>query len=94
MPLIKEFSPYGWASADDPPMLHVYGGQEDVIPPKDDSNATHHPKFGEYLHRRLKALGVASWYWADNVKCENARYHGFRGQADFVMDHLMPKDEQ
>jgi len=58
------------------------------------TNRRSHPKFGEYLHKRLKELGVASWYWADNVKCENARYHGFSGQADFVTDHLMPKEEQ
>ena len=91
LPLIKEFSPYEWASADDPPMLHVYGGQEDVIPPKDAGNATHHPKFGENLHKRLKKLGVESWYWADNVRCENPRYDRFSGQAPFVIDHLMPE---
>lgn len=88
MPLIREFSPYEWARADDPPMLHVYGGQEDVMPPKDDGNATHHPKFGEHLHQRLRELGVKSWYWADNVQCENERYHGFGGQDEFVIDHM------
>lgn len=88
LPCIEEFSAYEWASADDPPMLHVYGGQKDVIPAPDRGNATHHPKFGEHLHRRLKELGVESYYWADNVKCENPRYHGWPGVTRFVCDKM------
>ena len=88
LPWIREFSAYEWASADDPPMLHCYGGQKDVIPATDASNATHHPKFGEHLHKRLKALGVESYYWADNVPCANRRYHGWPGVQRFVCDKL------
>ncbi len=89
MPYIKDFSAYHQASADDPPMLLVYGGQEDVIPAKDRGNATHHPKFGEHLHRRLSEIGVESYYWADNVKCEEERYNGWPGVARFVSDKLL-----
>ncbi|MFW6106621.1 MAG: alpha/beta hydrolase [bacterium] len=88
LPWIKEFSAYEWASADDPPMLHCYGGQKDVIPALDSGNATHHPKFGEYLHKRLKELGVESYYWADNVKCEEPRYDGWAGVRRFVCDKM------
>jgi len=88
LPWIEEFSPYAWASADDPPFLHVYGGQKDVLPATDGSNATHHPKFGEHLHKRLKELGVESYYWADNVKCDNPRYHGWPGVPRFVCDQM------
>ena len=88
LPWIREFSPYEWASSDDPPFLHNYGGQKDVLPAVDGSNATHHPKFGENLHKRLKELGVESYYWADNVKCHNDRYEGWLGVARFVCDKM------
>ncbi len=88
LPWIEEFSAYEWASADDPPMLHCYGGQKDVIPALDGSNATHHPKFGEHLHKRLKELGVESYYWADNVPCEEPRYNGWTGIRRFVCDKM------
>jgi len=89
LPYIKDFSAYEQASADDPPILHIYGGQRDVIPAIDASNATHHPKFGEHLHKRLKELGVESYYWADDVPCENPRYHGWPGVKNFVQDKLL-----
>ncbi len=89
IPWIEEFSAYEWASADDPPMLLVYGGQKDVIPAADKGNATHHPKFGEHLHKRLQDLGVESYYWADNVECEKQRYHGWAGITRFVCDKLL-----
>jgi len=92
MPYIKDFSAYHQASSDDPPMLLVYGGQEDVIPAKDRGNATHHPKFGEYLQKRLTELGVESYYWADNVRCEERRYNGWSGVAHFVCDKLLDTD--
>jgi hypothetical protein len=88
LPWIEEFSPYEWASADDPPMLLCYGGQKDVIPALDSGNATHHPRFGEHLHKRLKELGVESYYWADNVKCDEPRYHGWSGVKRFVCDKM------
>ncbi|MFP4056791.1 MAG: alpha/beta hydrolase [Candidatus Brocadiia bacterium] len=91
LPWITEFSPYEWASKDDPPMLLCYGGQKD-IPVAQGGNATHHPKFGEHLHRRLQELGVESYYWADNVKCENPRYHGWAGTKRFVCDKLLGPD--
>jgi hypothetical protein len=92
VPWIREFSAYEWASADDPPMLLVYGGQKDVIPALDKGNATHHPKFGEHLHERLTELGVESYYWADNVRCEEDRYHGWPGITRFVCDKLLGPD--
>jgi hypothetical protein len=69
-------------------MLHCYGGQKDVIPALDGGNATHHPKFGERLHKRLKELGAESYYWADNVKCEQPRYDGWSGVRRFVCDKM------
>ncbi len=87
LPAIKEFSAYEWASADDPPMMLVYGGQKD-IPVSEGGNATHHPKFGEHLHKRLKELGVESYYWADNVSSGVPRYDGWAGVALFTLDKL------
>lgn len=94
LPWIREFSAYEWASADDPPMLLVYGGQKDVIPALDKGNATHHPKFGEHLHERLTELGVESYYWADNVRCEKDRYHGWPGITRFVCDKLLGSNRE
>jgi hypothetical protein len=88
LPLIRDFSAYEQASADDPPMLLSYGGQKDVMPPSGDSNATHHPKFGEHLHKRLQELGVPSWYWANNVPEASGRYNGWMGHFKFLDDHL------
>jgi acetyl esterase/lipase len=85
---IRDFSAYEQASADDPPMLLVYGGQSD-IPVPEGGNATHHPKFGEHLNQRLRALGVESYYWADNVRCDRERYHGWAGVKSFVQDNLV-----
>lgn len=89
LPYIRKFSPFEHASADDPPMLHVYGGQENVIPATDQGNATHHPKFGEMLHERLNDLGVESHFWADNADAENPRYNGWPGVHFFVTDKLL-----
>ncbi len=82
--------------ADDPPMLLVYGGQDDVIPARDGGNATHHPKFGENLCKRLRELGVECHYWAGTqygkegyVKADNPRYHGWGGVKNFVGDKLL-----
>ena len=88
LPWIEEFSAYEWVSAEDPPMLHCYGGQKDIIPALDGGNATHHPKFGEHLHKRLKQLGVESYYWADNVKCDEPRYDGWAGIRRFVCEKM------
>jgi hypothetical protein len=65
-------------------MLHGCGGPKDVSPALDAGNATHHPKFGEHLHKRLKELGVESYYWADNVKCEEPCYDDWSGTQRFV----------
>ena len=89
LPLIREFSPYEWASVDDPPMLLNYAGQEKANPPVDAGNATHSPLFGEHLRDRLKELGVEVWFRADNVKCDNSRYDGAKGNQNFVVDHLL-----
>ncbi len=89
---IKDFSAYEHASADDPPMMLVYGGQEDVIPPKDGGNATHHPKFGEYLHKRLQELGVESLYWADNVSTGDDTYDGWQGVYFWTLHHTKGKN--
>jgi hypothetical protein len=52
--------------------------------------ATHHPKFGEHLHKRLRELGVPCWYWADNVREASGKYHGWTGSAKFLVDQLKP----
>ncbi len=88
-PWIRAFSPYEHASADDPPMLHAYGGQKSTLPAADASHATHHPRFGEMLHKRLRELGVESHFWADDVRAENPRYHGWPGVRNFVLDKLI-----
>jgi acetyl esterase/lipase len=97
LPHIKAFSAYEHASADDPPMLLVYGGQPNVLPAVDGSNATHHPQFGIRLHERLKELGVESYVWAGDGKTEGGevraakdRYHGWPGVRNFVVDKLLP----
>jgi hypothetical protein len=89
LPWIKEFSPYEHASKDDPPMLLNYAGQELANPPVNPGNATHSPLFGKHLRDRLQELGVEVWFRADNVKCENPRYDGARGNLNFAVDHLM-----
>ncbi|MBD3266687.1 carboxylesterase family protein [bacterium] len=92
---IKDFSPYAQASADDPPMLLVYGGQDDVIPAQGSGNATHHPKFGEHLCERLRDLGVECYYWAGTqrgqkgwVDAQKERYNNWGGVKNFVMDQF------
>ncbi|MFP4069930.1 MAG: alpha/beta hydrolase [Opitutales bacterium] len=89
---IKDFSAYEHASADDPPMLLVYGGQEDVIPPKNTGNATHHPKFGEHLNKKLQELGVESLYWADNVSSGDKAYDGWQGTYFWMLHHSKGKE--
>lgn len=96
LPYIRDFSAYEHASADDPPMLLVYGGQPNVLPATDGGNATHHPQFGAKLHERLEKLDVESYFWAgDNktpggtVHASNRRYDGWRGVKNFVKDHLL-----
>ncbi|MFP4381918.1 MAG: alpha/beta hydrolase fold domain-containing protein [Candidatus Sumerlaeia bacterium] len=95
MPYIKDFSAYEQVSADDPPMLLVYGGQDDILPAKDTGNATHHPQFGFHLYQKLKELGVECYFWAGTqygkpgyVKAEKERYHGWPGVANFVVDQF------
>ncbi len=92
LPWIREFSPYEHASSDDPPVLHVYGGRKNTLPAEDAGHATHHPKFGEMLHKKLRELGVESHFWADDVKAENPRYHGWPGVSMFVKDKLLGPD--
>jgi acetyl esterase/lipase len=96
LPHIRAFSAYEHASADDPPMLLVYGGQPNVLPAVDGGNATHHPQFGIRLHDRLKELGVESYVWAGDGKTEGGevrassdRYHGWPGVRNFVVDKLL-----
>ncbi len=90
---IKDFSACAQASTDDPPMQLSYGGQKDHVPATDGGNATHHPKFGEHLCKKLKELGVECTYWADDVKNANKRYHGWGGDATFICDHLLPAEK-
>ncbi len=97
MPHVKAFSAYHQASADDPPMLLVYGGQPNVLPAlKTGGNATHHPQFGIQLCERLKELGVEAYVWAgDNktpggeVRSAKRRYDGWGGVKNFVGDQLL-----
>jgi acetyl esterase/lipase len=88
LPAIKEFSAYEHASADDPPIMNCYGGRKD-IPVSEGGNATHHPKFGEYLDKRLTEVGAESYYWCDNVPEETKRYNGWVGYALFCLDKLL-----
>ncbi len=90
---IEDFSAYRHASKDDPPMLHVYGGRPNIMPPVNDGNATHHPQFGVKLHERLKELGVESWIWAGDGKYKDGhitaeRYDGWGGMLDFTLHHF------
>jgi len=90
---IEDFSAYRHASADDPPMLHVYGGQPNIMPPINGSNATHHPQFGVKLHERLQELGVESWIWAGDGKYKEGhitaeRYDGWGGMLEFTRHHF------
>ncbi len=87
---IKDFSAYEQASADDPPMMLVYGGRKD-IPVDKGGNATHHPKFGEYLHKRLKELGVDSLYWCDNVPSGHKTYDKWVGVYFYTLHQLKGK---
>jgi acetyl esterase/lipase len=88
---IADFSAYQQASADDPPMMPVYGGRKD-IPVADGGNGTHHPKFGEYLDKRLKELGVESYYWCDTVSSGVKRYDGWAKVDLFTLDKLLGPD--
>jgi acetyl esterase/lipase len=89
---IKDFSAYEQASADDPPMMLIYGGQKD-IPVSEGGNATHHPKFGEYLHKRLQELGVDSIYWCDNVPSGHKTYDGWQGVYFYSLHKLKGDDK-
>jgi len=101
LPAIQDFSAWHQASADDPPMLLVYGGQPDILPAIDHSNATHHPRFGANLAARLKEAGVEVYFWAgDNsrkeghVNAENPRYDGWSGTVNFVLDQFQLVEEE
>lgn len=91
---IRDFSAYGFASEDDPPMLLNYGGQKDLIPASDGGNATHHPKFGEHMYKRLQELGVKSWYWCDDVRDHAGPYAVHQGNIQFLKDQMLPKDRE
>lgn len=57
MPWIKEYSPYEWVSADDPPVLLNYS----AAPPAAGEMAkdpTHSATFGVKLEEKLRAVGV------------------------------------
>ncbi len=94
LPWIKEYSPYEWASADDPPMMLDYGGQKNTLPAVEKGHATHHPRFGEMLARRLEELGVECYFRADDVPCDEPRYRGWEGSGRFVRDHLLGREEK
>jgi acetyl esterase/lipase len=56
LPWIKEYSPYEWVTADDPPIYLIYGappamGQEQKDP-------THTANFGVKLQEKLRSVGV------------------------------------
>ena len=90
MPYVLDFSAYHQASKDDPPMVQNYGGQKDVIPALNGSNATHHPRFGWHMRERLLELGVKCWFWADDKKDKDyaGNYAGWGGEIRFMNDHM------
>lgn len=56
LPWIKEYSPYGWVSADDPPIYLYY-----AAPPalgQEQKDPTHSANFGVKLQERLQRVGV------------------------------------
>ncbi|MGF1449007.1 MAG: alpha/beta hydrolase [Opitutales bacterium] len=84
LPLIKVFSPYAHASADDPPIYFWNVGRSNVP----DEDPTHHPKHTEMLMLRLREVGAPAWFWAKNQDSDEPRYNGPNGIWNFWADHL------
>jgi acetyl esterase/lipase len=57
LPWIKEYSPIGWASPDDPPICMAYGGAPEPAGQL-QLNSVHGAAFGIHLKERLDAVGV------------------------------------
>lgn len=58
LPEINEYSPYGLASSDDPPVYLFYKDKPAIG--RDTRDPTHSANYGVKLHERLQALGVES----------------------------------
>lgn len=56
LPLIEQYSPYAWVSADDPPVALFYNTAPEMGKPQKD--ATHSANFGLGLQGRCKAVGI------------------------------------
>ena len=84
LPLIREYSPFAWASPDDPPIYLWYR-----TPPalgKEENDPTHSANFGVKLQERLRSFGVP---------CE-LMYPGTTGAShatsvDFLIQQLRPQ---
>ncbi len=80
---IKEYSPIGHVSKDDPPIAMFYRGEKPVVgsSPKDP---THSGIMGVKLEERLKAVGV------DVVLVHPGRKHPkYRGSTGYLIDRLL-----
>lgn len=88
LPWIKEFSPYEHASADDPPILLNYLGRKNELP----GNPTHHPRFGEMLHKRLQEVGAESYFFYGEQD-ETEPYGTWWGAKKFFLDKLPAWEE-
>jgi len=83
LPYIQAFSPYAQASKDDPSVYLKFNARTNTLPATDHRHATHHPKFGEMLHQRLRELGVQSWFVAKNQRADD---YTRPFEADFFLD--------
>jgi acetyl esterase/lipase len=83
LPLIREYSPYEHASADDPPIYLDYPDQKDpVVPGTNQTDATHSAILGLKMAERLTEVGVEVYlnYPGHPAAIGSAR--------EFVIDHL------
>lgn len=75
------FNPYAHASAFDPLQYLDFNGRTSEIPASGGSHATHHPMFGIKLRERLDALGVETYFTANDDKA-------YQYSGDFMLDML------
>lgn len=81
--LIREASAMTHATADDPPVFLVYGGELGSLPLPDDASQgvlIHHPYFGKVLKEKLDGLGVECFF-----------RHGGRRPAPGEIDEFLAK---
>lgn len=87
--LVKESSPWEYASKDDPPTFLIYSGNLDNLPLPEDAStglSIHHPYFGKALKEKLDKLGVECEF-----KHSSAR-GGTTNEIDFLKNHFSMVD--